>query len=67
MTASHLDVRLLNQSRKAIGELIDARTELVASGQLEDYATYRSRAGELEGLKTALRIMEDLVFQMGNL
>ena len=66
MTASHLDVRLLERARQEIGELIESRSEFVASGAAADFADYRFRCGELTGLSTALNIMQEIVRSMGD-
>lgn len=66
MTASHLDVSLLNRSRAAIQDLIDSRTEAVASGMAEDHAAYKQRCGEIQGMRIALGVMEDIVREMGD-
>ncbi|MBB3411217.1 hypothetical protein FHT87_005170 [Rhizobium sp. BK316] len=65
MTASHLDVRLLTRARQQINELIDSRTEAVASGMAEDHAAYKQRCGEIQGMRMALEVMEEIVRQMG--
>lgn len=66
MTASHLDVRLLDRARKEINELIETRSGFVESGAAVDYADYRFRCGEMTGLKTALDIMQEIVRSMGD-
>ena len=66
MTATHLDVRLLERARKEIGDLIENRSEFIASGTAADFADYRFRCGELTGLSTALNIMQEIVRSMGD-
>ena len=66
MTASHLDVRLLNRARTQINELIASRTEAVASGMAEDHAAYKQRCGEIQGMRMALEVMEEIVREMGD-
>jgi len=66
MTASHLDVRLLISARKQINELIESRTEAVASGLAEDHAAYKQRCGEIQGMRMALDVMENIVREMGD-
>lgn len=66
MTASRLDVILLNRARDEIGELINSRTEVVISGNAEDHATYRARCGEITGLRMAIAVMEEIVRKMGD-
>ncbi|API52864.1 hypothetical protein BMW22_15675 [Rhizobium leguminosarum] len=66
MTASRLDVLLLNRARDEIGELIESRTEVVINGSAEDHATYRARCGEINGLRMAIGVMEEIVRKMGD-
>lgn len=66
MTASRLDVLLLNRARDEIGELINSRTEVVISGNAEDHAAYRARCGEINGLRMAISVMEEIVRKMGD-
>lgn len=66
MTASHLDVRLLDRARKEINDLIETRSGFVETGGAVDYADYRFRCGEMIGLKTALDIMQEIVRSMGD-
>lgn len=66
MTASHFDVRLLEQARKEIGELIEGRAEVLTSGIATDFADYRFRCGEISGFTAALGIMTEIVRKMGD-
>lgn len=65
MTATHLDVRLLNEARDQIGELIDGRSDLIVTGVLE-FPEYRFRCGEVAGMQMALGIMQEIVRKMGD-
>lgn len=65
MTATHLDVRLLNEAREEIGDIIEGRSGVIVSGVL-DYPEYRYRSGEVAGLQLALGIMQEIVRKMGD-
>lgn len=66
MTATHHDVQLLNRAREQIGKLIEDRAAALIQGVAGDYADYRGRSGEINGLKTALNILGEIVRQMGD-
>jgi hypothetical protein len=66
MTATHFDIRLLDQARKEIGDLIDARGDAVIAGIAADYPDYRYRCGEIAGFTSALNIMTEIVRKMGD-
>lgn len=65
MTATVLDVRLLERARKEIGETIENRSQQIASGIAGDYADYRFRCGQLIGLNDSLNILDGIVKSMG--
>lgn len=66
MTASIIDVRLLDRARKQITEEIDAKTEQIAHGLAADFADYRYRCGEIAGLNAALRMLGEIIKTMGD-
>lgn len=66
MTATILDVRLLERARKEIGEEIENRHDQIVKGLAGDYADYRWRCGQVQGLATALDIMGEIVKSMGD-
>lgn len=66
MTATILDVRLLDRARKEIGEEIQKRQLAVAQGLASDFADYRWRCGEARGLSMALDILTEIVKSMGD-
>jgi len=66
VTASVLDVRLLNRARKEIGEEIEATHNQIVGGLAVDFADYRFRCGRVQGLATALDILGEIVKSMGD-
>ncbi len=66
MTATHLDVQLLNKARQQIGDLIESRSEALVKGLADDYADYRYRAGQINGFQTALDVLTEIVREMGD-
>jgi hypothetical protein len=66
LTATIVEVRLVERARKEIGELIDTRSDFLSSGAAADYADYRYRAGEIAGLTTALNMMGEILKSMGD-
>jgi len=66
VTASILDVRLLDRARKDIGEEIEARHDQIVQGLAGDYADYRYRCGQVQGLATALDILGGIIKSMGD-
>lgn len=66
MTASIIDIRLLDRARKEIGEEIDKKSEQIAGGSAADYPEYRFLVGQIRGLTDALTILGGIVQSMGD-
>jgi len=66
VTASVLDVRLLDRARKQLTDEIDAKGEQLAHGLAADFADYRYRCGEIAGLNAALEILGGIIKSMGD-
>jgi hypothetical protein len=66
MTASIIDIRLLDRARTEIGKEIEARQEQIASGLASDFPDYRYRVGQINGLTTALEMLGEIVKSMGD-
>ena len=66
MTASIQDVRLLDRARKEIGQEIENRQAQIVGGLASDFADYRWRCGQVQGLTTALDILGGIVKSMGD-
>lgn len=66
MTASIIDIRLLDRARKEIGEEIEKKSEQIASGNASDYPEYRFLVGQIKGLASALDILGGIVQSMGD-
>lgn len=66
MTASIVDIRLLDRARKEIGEEIEERRNQVADGLADDFPEYRYRCGQIHGLATALEMLGDIIKSMGD-
>lgn len=66
MTASVLDVRLLDRARKQLTDEIDAKTVQIAGGVASDFADYRYRCGQVQGLTMALDILGGIIKSMGD-
>lgn len=59
MTATVFEVRLLDRARKEIGDEIENRSAFLIAGTALDYADYKNRCGFIEGMTTALRVLEE--------
>lgn len=66
MTASIIDVRLLERARKEIGDAIDNLSVSVAAGMASDHADYKFRCGQIIGLRTSLEILSSIIKSMGD-
>lgn len=66
MSASTIDIRLLNRAREQIDELIDNKSSALTTGMSPDFADYKYRCGEIAGLRTALEMMAEIVRAMGD-
>jgi hypothetical protein len=60
------DINLMRRSREAISDVIAQRTEALVKGFPADFPNYRERVGEIEGLRTALGLMEEIARKMLN-
>lgn len=66
MTASIIDIRLLDRARVDIGNEIETKREQIASGNASDYPEYRFLVGQIKGLNAALDILGGIVQSMGD-
>lgn len=46
--------------RKRLGEVIDHKSEALLTGIASDFADYRHRTGEIDGLKIAIAICDEM-------
>mgnify|MGYP006402939837 CR=1 FL=1 len=51
---------ILNVLRKELEDMIADRTEALARGQVEDYASYKQLVGTISGLSLSLNRLKDL-------
>lgn len=66
MSASIIDIRLLDRARVEIGKEIEDKTASLAVGDAADYPEYRFRVGQIRGLNAALDILGGIVQSMGD-
>jgi len=50
----------MDKLKKILKDLISNREGLVSAGNCKDYAEYREAIGNISGLKSAVRELEDL-------
>lgn len=66
MTASIIDIRLLDRARHDIGKEIEAKQDQLAAGLADDFSDYRYRVGQIKGLTAALEMLGDIIKSMGD-
>lgn len=55
----NLDLRLMIELEKALGERMEQHAAELVSGKASDFADYRHRAGRLQGLRDALVLAKE--------
>lgn len=60
MPATTFDSRILTESAALIGEEMDKLAKSVVENMMPDYPAYMKKFGEYQGLRNALRFMEEV-------